>query len=214
MSTARKSLKVKCFFRLGGEVIVVFSYTNQVSAYYFKSILKRNPTLFVITLLLLSLTQLLQASDGRTQLPNASISRECLALFPALVRGKVNFGGFAKGMTPQEMAEIAIGLSTEQHVIFPLPGKSFEQVLINASYRNSFWEKLGTVIRDIAGSHLLNDANHRMAFIVSRRLIERNGILRNQFNSDERLAEIISKTARKSPGFTTPEEIAQKLRGY
>jgi hypothetical protein len=116
------------------------------------------------------------AADTRPKLPEASISKQCLALFPKLSRRKNTQGGFAYGITPEEMAEIARDLSTEQHRIMPIPGKSFEQVLINAAYRKSFWEKIGVVIRDIAGSHLLNDANHRMAYIVTKRLIERNGI--------------------------------------
>jgi hypothetical protein len=112
------------------------------------------------------------------------------------------------------MQGIADSISTPGLAISPLPGKSFDQVLINASYRKSFWEKIGVVIRDIAGSHLLNDGNHRVAYLIAQRLIERNGIVRNPSNSDDQIYDIISKVGRKADGYRTPEEIAQKLRGY
>jgi len=169
---------------------------------------------YILLVIVFLFSHSLNAGDTRPRLPDASISNQCLALFPLLARQKSNYGGFAVGMTPEEMADIARSLSTDQHIIAPIPGKSFEQVMINASYRKPFWEKIGVVIRDIAGSHLLNDANHRMAFIVTKRLIERNGIIRNPSNSDERIADIISKAARKVSGFTTPEDIAKELRGY
>lgn len=139
---------------------------------------------------------------------------DCTALAEKLVRQAPLQGGFAKGITPKEMKEIAEELSVPAMPIQPLPGKSFEQVLINASYRNSFWEKIGVVIRDIAGGHLLNDGNHRMAFAVTTRLIERNGIVRSPASSDEQIYRVISKVARKAPGYRTAEEIAEKLRGY
>ncbi|NBV51609.1 hypothetical protein EBR78_10395 [bacterium] len=139
---------------------------------------------------------------------------DCTSVYPKLVRQNPLNGGFAEGISVKELEEIAQSLSTPLLPIAPLPGKSFEQVLINASYRNSFWEKIGVVIRDIAGSHLLNDGNHRMAFQVAKRLIERNGIVRSPSNTDEKLYFIISKVARKAPGYRTPEEIAAHLRGF
>lgn len=139
---------------------------------------------------------------------------DCNAVYPKLVRQNPLNGGFAEGISVEELQDIASALSTPYLAVAPLPGKSFEQVLINASYRNSFWEKIGVVIRDIAGSHLLNDGNHRMAFQVAKRLIERNGIIRSPSNTDENLYFIISKVARKAPGYRTPEEIAAHLRGF
>lgn len=139
---------------------------------------------------------------------------DCSSVYPKLVRQNPLNGGFAEGLSLEELQEIAQSLSTPLLPIAPLPGKSFEQVLINASYRNSFWEKIGVVIRDIAGSHLLNDGNHRMAFQVAKRLIERNGIVRSPSNTDEKIYFIISKVARNAPGYRTPEEIAAHLRGF
>lgn len=139
---------------------------------------------------------------------------DCPSVFQKLQRQEPLQGGFASGMSVKELEEIADSLSLPGMVISPLPGKRYEQVLINASYRKSFWEKVGVVIRDIAGSHLLNDGNHRMAFEVTKRLIERNGVLQSPSNSDEAIYNLISKVARKAPGYQTPEEIAEKLRGY
>jgi prophage maintenance system killer protein len=149
-----------------------------------------------------------------SSIPALGFSTDCLARTERLVRQEALQGGFAKGITPQEMKDIAAELSVPEMPIQPLPGKSFEQVLINASYRNSFWEKIGVVIRDIAGGHLLNDGNHRMAFMVAKRLIERNGIVRSPSNSDEQIYRVISKVARGAPGYRTADEIAEKLRGY
>lgn len=142
------------------------------------------------------------------------IFSSCPKAYSQLQRGELLNGGFAVGISVSEMQGIADSISTPALAINPLPGKSFDQVLINASYRKSFWEKIGVVIRDIAGSHLLNDGNHRVAYLIAQRLIERNGIVRNPSNSDDQIYDIISKVGRKADGYRTPEEIAQKLRGY
>ncbi|NBX77457.1 MAG: hypothetical protein EBQ92_12955 [Proteobacteria bacterium] len=147
-------------------------------------------------------------------LAEPSVFSSCPKVYSHLRRGELLNGGFAVGISVEEMQGIANSLSTPGLAIGPLPGKSFEQVLINASYRKSFWEKIGVVIRDIAGSHLLNDGNHRVAYLIAQRLIERNGIVRNPSNSDDQIYDIISKVGRKADGYRTPEEIAQKLRGY
>lgn len=147
-------------------------------------------------------------------LAGPQVFSSCPKLYEKLVRGGPLNGGFAVGMSVEEMQGIADSISTPALAIAPLPGKSFEQVLINASYRNSFWEKIGVVIRDIAGSHLLNDGNHRVAYLIAQRLIERNGIIRNPSNSDDQIYDVISKVGRKAEGYRTPEEIAKKLRGY
>ncbi|NBT57529.1 hypothetical protein EBT16_01980 [bacterium] len=143
-----------------------------------------------------------------------AVYSSCPKIYRQLERGGLLNGGFAYGISVEEMQGIADSISQPGLPIGPLPGKTFEQVLINASYRNSFWEKLGVVIRDIAGSHLLNDGNHRVAFLITQRLIERNGIVRSPSNSDDQIYDLISKVGRKAVGYRTPEEIAAKLRGY
>lgn len=151
---------------------------------------------------------------GFISLAEPQVFSSCPKIYSHLQRGGLLNGGFAAGISVEEMQGIADSISTPGLAIGPLPGKSFEQVLINASYRNSFWEKIGVVVRDIAGSHLLNDGNHRVAFLVAQRLIERNGIIRSPSNSDEALYDLISKVGRKAKGYRTPEEIAEKLRGF
>lgn len=127
-------------------------------------------------------------------------------------RGSNAFGGFAFGIDKLEIEEIAASFAPLNGTIHPIQGKSVETILINASYRKGFWEKIGTIVRDIAGSHLFNDANHRISFEVAKRLIDRNVIAGKI--SDEKLYQIISKAGRNAQGFQTAEEIAAAFRGY
>ncbi|MFM8269641.1 MAG: hypothetical protein ACKN9V_05570 [Pseudomonadota bacterium] len=151
---------------------------------------------------------------GLISLAEPQVFSSCPKVYSQLRRSEPLQGGFAVGISVEEMQGIADSISPSGFSINPLPGKSFQQVLINASYRNSFWEKIGVVIRDIAGSHLLNDGNHRVAYLIAQRLIERNGVIRSPSNSDQQIYDVISKVGRKAEGYRTPEEIAEKLRGY
>jgi RHS repeat-associated protein len=84
--------------------------------------------------------------------------------------------------------------------------------LINAGRQGGFWPKVASLIRNIAGDHMFEDANHRTAYWVVTELMERNGIVSGP-TSDE-LWAIISAVSKPGGSSLSIETITAMLRGY
>ncbi|WP_425512739.1 hemagglutinin repeat-containing protein [Xanthomonas translucens] len=86
--------------------------------------------------------------------------------------------------------------------------REIDTVLANSSNYDGFYNKTGSIIRDIAGGHLFDNGNKRTAVEVTEQLIARNGV-------DGPPKEIIwSVVDRVATGeLTKVEDIAKALRG-
>ncbi|MBB2923532.1 RHS repeat-associated core domain-containing protein [Cellulomonas cellasea] len=124
---------------------------------------------------------------------------------PAAQRGDPSRGGFAHGISADEITAINRGLGGTVE----LTG-SVDTVLANAARRSSFYDKSASVIRDIAGSHLFDDANKRTAQTVVETLMSRNNIMSGPDSAT--LRSVISKVGSRQ--LSGVEEIASALRGY
>ncbi|WLA12305.1 hemagglutinin repeat-containing protein [Xanthomonas translucens] len=111
-------------------------------------------------------------------------------------------GGFKVGIKANEIESInaSFGGSTSFREI--------DTVLANSSNYDGFYNKTGSIIRDIAGGHLFDNGNKRTAVEVTEQLIARNGV-------DGPPKEIIwSVVDRVATGeLTKVEDIAKALRG-
>jgi death-on-curing family protein len=123
----------------------------------------------------------------------------------AAARGAPELGGFAQGISGDEIAAVngGFGGTTE------LTG-SVDTVLANASRQSGFFNKAASIIRDIAGRHLFDDANKRTAQAVVEALLERNGVMSGVDSAT--LRSVISRVASRQ--LSSIEDIAAALRGY
>ncbi|GAA3035902.1 hypothetical protein GCM10020000_11790 [Streptomyces olivoverticillatus] len=114
-------------------------------------------------------------------------------------------GGFKVGVTPDEITAINRGFGGETLVT-----GSPENMLINISRYNSFWEKTAVVIRDIAGAHMFNNGNKRTAQAVAEQLMERNNITSGP--TSEGLRSVVDRVGEGK--LRSVGDIARALRGY
>ncbi|MGW2806723.1 polymorphic toxin-type HINT domain-containing protein, partial [Streptomyces sp. NPDC001450] len=114
-------------------------------------------------------------------------------------------GGFKVGVTADEITEINRWFGGET-----LLSGSPENMLVNASRYNSFWEKSAVVIRDIAGSHMFNNGNKRTAQAVVEQLMERNGVISGPTSQD--LRSVIDRVGKGE--LHDVDDIAAALRGF
>ncbi|MEU8271910.1 RHS repeat-associated core domain-containing protein [Sphaerisporangium sp. NPDC049002] len=87
---------------------------------------------------------------------------------------------------------------------------SLESMYANMDRYSSFWEKLGVVIRDIAGAHMFDNGNKRTAQAVVQALMKRNHISTGP--NAAQLRKIIQQVATGK--LTNVRDIAAALRGY
>jgi prophage maintenance system killer protein len=80
-------------------------------------------------------------------------------------------------------------------------------IVANQAYREGFWDKTATALRDIAGRHMFDDANKRTAQAVVEELMQRNGV------AGPTSAQIRSVIDQVSTGqLRTVEEISAALQ--
>ena len=80
----------------------------------------------------------------------------------------------------------------------------------NAARQEGFWNRAATVVRDVGGRHMFNDANKRTAQAVVEELMRRNGI--SSEVSSDRTKKVIQQVA--SGELREVEDIARALRGF
>ncbi|MFD9964025.1 polymorphic toxin-type HINT domain-containing protein, partial [Amycolatopsis sp. NPDC059020] len=114
-------------------------------------------------------------------------------------------GGFKIGILGDELNSINRSFGGE----FLLNG-SPENMMINASRYNSFWEKAAVIVRDIAGGHMYNNGNKRTAQTVVEILMARNGVISGPTSMD--LRSVIDKVGKGE--LREVGDIAAALRGY
>jgi death-on-curing family protein len=114
-------------------------------------------------------------------------------------------GGFARGITAEEI----IAINRQLGGATTLTG-DVSTVLANAARRQGFWNKAATIVRDIAGRHMFNDANKRTAQAVVEELMRRNGITSGI--SPNQMRRVIQRVA--SGELREVEDIARALRGF
>ncbi|MFE7635895.1 polymorphic toxin-type HINT domain-containing protein, partial [Kitasatospora sp. NPDC057518] len=117
-----------------------------------------------------------------------------------------DLGGFKSGVTPDEIAQLNREFGGET-----LLSGSPENMLVNASRYNSFWEKAAVVIRDIAGSHMFNNGNKRTAQAVVEKLMERNSITSGPGTAQD-LRSVIDAVGKGQ--LHDIADIVAALRGY
>ncbi|MCK6552477.1 type II toxin-antitoxin system death-on-curing family toxin [Myxococcota bacterium] len=124
---------------------------------------------------------------------------------PAPVRGDPETGGFARGISADEVANInrAIG---SHGVDYAHPSSA----VAAASRYEGFWNKCAAMVREIAGRHMFGDGNKRTALEVVKLLKERNGIRSGV--SDAEMRRIILEVADGT--LQSVDDIAQRLRGF
>jgi death-on-curing family protein len=124
---------------------------------------------------------------------------------PTLPRHAHEYGGFAHGITPDEINAInrKFGGTTA------LTG-DVSSSLANAARREGFWNKAATLVRDIAGGHKFNDGNKRTAQAVVEELMKRNGITTGV--SAEEMKRVIQRVATGE--LREIDDIAKALRGF
>jgi prophage maintenance system killer protein len=115
-------------------------------------------------------------------------------------------GGEASSSFVGVAAEEIIALNQSLGGTTTLTGEA-DTVVANMSYRVGFTDKAATVIRDIAGRHLFNDANKRTAQAVVELLAKRNG----QSVNPAAVRAVIDKVA--TGAIRTVEEISAALKG-
>jgi hypothetical protein len=122
-----------------------------------------------------------------------------------LPRGALEGGGFARGITADEISAInrRFGGTTT------LTG-DVDTALFNAAHREGFWNKCATIVRDIAGGHKFDDANKRTAQAVVEELMRRNGVTTGI--GPDQMRKVIMRVARGE--LQEVEDIAAALRGY
>jgi hypothetical protein len=122
-----------------------------------------------------------------------------------LARNALEGGGFARGITAEEITAInrQLGGATT------LTG-DVSTVLANAARREGFWNKAATIVRDIAGRHMFNDANKRTTQAVVEELMRRNGITSGV--SSDQMRRVIQQVA--SGELREVGDIARALRGF
>ncbi|WP_415846638.1 RHS repeat-associated core domain-containing protein, partial [Vibrio aerogenes] len=96
------------------------------------------------------------------------LSPDC---YKKIDRGAPELGGFAKGISADEIKEINRSLGNTAGAY-----RDPSTALYNASHRNGFYDKAASLIRDIAGGHMFRDANKRTTQSVIEKLMDRNGI--------------------------------------
>ncbi|MFI8995734.1 putative T7SS-secreted protein [Streptomyces sp. NPDC053542] len=114
-------------------------------------------------------------------------------------------GGFSNPVEPHEISEINsnYGGSVLMH-------GSPENMLMNASRYESFWDKSAVAIRDIAGSHMYDNGNKRTAVAVVEELMRRNNVISGPSHDD--LWRAVSAVGKGETHEIS--EIAKMLRGY
>jgi death-on-curing family protein len=122
-----------------------------------------------------------------------------------LPRNAPEYGGFAQGITPDEISAINRGLGGTT----ALTG-DVSTTLANAARREGFWNKAATIVRDIAGGHKFNDANKRTAQAVVEELVRRNGVTSGV--SSQEMRKVIMRVATGE--LREVEDIAKALRGF
>src|ERR1051325_5910124 len=87
---------------------------------------------------------------------------------------------------------------------------TIEAVFQSTLYVQSFWEKVATVVRSIAGGHLFDNGNKRTAFEAVKLFRKRNNIMSG--TADPELRETIRLVAIHE--LKTVPSIAKSLRGF
>jgi prophage maintenance system killer protein len=85
-----------------------------------------------------------------------------------------------------------------------------DTVLTSANYAESFWQKVATVVRSIAGGHLFDNGNKRTAFEAVKLFKSRNHIVTG--TNDTQLRETVRLVTLHE--LTEIDEIARSLRGF
>ncbi len=85
-----------------------------------------------------------------------------------------------------------------------------DTVFTSANYAKSFWQKVATVVRSIAGGHLFDNGNKRTAFEAVKLFKSRNRIVTG--TNDTQLRETVRLVAIHD--LIEIDEIAQNLRGF
>ncbi len=85
-----------------------------------------------------------------------------------------------------------------------------DTVFTSANYTKSFWQKVATVVRSIAGGHLFDNGNKRTAFEAVKLFKSRNQIVTG--TNDTLLRETVRLVAMHE--LTEIDEIAKSLRGF
>ncbi|WP_369935200.1 hemagglutinin repeat-containing protein [Xanthomonas tesorieronis] len=111
-------------------------------------------------------------------------------------------GGFKVGINADEIA--SINSSFGGTISF----REVDTVLANSSNYDGFYNKVGSIIRDIAGGHLFDNGNKRTAVEVAEQLIVRNGV---DGPPQEVIWSVVDKVATGE--LTKVEDIAKALRG-
>ncbi|MCW0436732.1 hypothetical protein NB723_001696 [Xanthomonas sacchari] len=111
-------------------------------------------------------------------------------------------GGFKAGIKADEIAAInaSFGGSTSY--------RDVSTILANSSNYDGFYNKVGSIIRDIAGGHLFDNGNKRTAVEVTEKLIARNGV---DGPPQEVIWSVVDRVATGE--LTKVEDIAKALRG-
>ncbi|GIW82860.1 MAG: hypothetical protein KatS3mg105_4667 [Gemmatales bacterium] len=122
-----------------------------------------------------------------------------------LPRNAPEFGGFAQGIMPEEISSINRNLGG----VVNLTG-DVSTSLANAARREGFWNKSATLVRDIAGRHMFNDANKRTAQAVVEELMRRNAVT-SGITSDQ-MRKVIQRVATGE--LREIDDIARALRGF
>ncbi|MCW8138811.1 MAG: Fic family protein, partial [Planctomycetota bacterium] len=113
-------------------------------------------------------------------------------------------GGFKQGIDADEIRALNRQLGGQVE----LTGAA-ESALANAARQEGFWNKAASLVRDIAGGHLFNDANKRTAQAVVNELARRNNVLSGV--SQSQMRRVIDDVA--SGKLRDVREIARALRG-
>ncbi|GIW82872.1 MAG: hypothetical protein KatS3mg105_4679 [Gemmatales bacterium] len=122
-----------------------------------------------------------------------------------LPRNAPEFRGFAQGIMPEEISSINRNLGG----VVNLTG-DVSTSLANAARREGFWNKSATLVRDIAGRHMFNDANKRTAQAVVEELMRRNAVT-SGITSDQ-MRKVIQRVATGE--LREIDDIARALRGF
>jgi hypothetical protein len=114
-------------------------------------------------------------------------------------------GGFKVGISPDEIRDInsSLGGGVE------LTGTAESAVAAAENYQG-FWNKAAVLVRNIAGSHLFNDANKCTASAVVETLMDRNNIMTDA--SEGQMQRVILQVARGE--LREVSDIASGLRGF
>jgi death-on-curing family protein len=114
-------------------------------------------------------------------------------------------GGFKVGISPDEIRDINSSLGGNVE----LTGTA-ESAFAAAEHYEGFWNKAAVLVRNIAGSHLFNDANKRTASAVVETLMDRNNIMTGV--SEGQMQHVILHVARGE--LRDVPDIASGLRGF